>query len=265
MKLFTTVPHSFIDDFFKFYTIKNEKTDFTVDLDKLAQWLDCQKTSLFRTLKESYKQDIDYNVRSCPTKKGNSSYGGNRNLCINLTLDCMKRMCMRSKTPKAEQVRSYFIEIEEFQMKYNDQIVDGLMRDIQNDAIAERARNRNDGPGWVYIFRASKKLNVFKLGETIDLIKRLRSYNTGRIKDIEFISKYKTSYRKEVERCVKRLVKERRYKSRRELYQVDLVIIQKLIMGCSQLSLKLQETSPEKEKLDGDYFMIFQADVAPVK
>jgi phage anti-repressor protein len=41
-----------------------------------------------------------------------------------LTPDCMKRLCMVSKTKKAEEVRSYFIELEKHINQYKDVIIE---------------------------------------------------------------------------------------------------------------------------------------------
>lgn len=260
VKLFTTVPHKFIDDFYQFYK-DDTYNEYIVDSNKLAEWLDIPKSELLRTLRRSYQKNVDYTVKAAPKRQAGEKYGGNRHLEVMLTLDCMKRICMRSQSTMAETVRSYFIEIEEFQMKYNDQIVDGLMRDIQDLALQETARDNNDGPGVIYIIRASKEhSSLYKIGQTKDLYKRLSTYNTGRADDVEVLSIYKTPYRKEVEKCVKRLMKEKEYKSRREIYHVDWSIIQKVIMGCSQFSMKLHKTS-RKNKLDGEYYMIFTSDL----
>lgn len=260
VKLFTTVPHKFVDDFYSFYQ-DDTYNEYIVDIDKLSEWLDVPKSDLMKTVRRSYQKDVDYVVKSAPKKEKNQKYGGNRHLQVMITLDCMKRICMRSQSAMAETVRSYFIEIEEFQRKYNDQIVNGLMRDIQDMAMKENARDNNDGPGVIYIIRASKgNSSLYKIGQTKDLYKRLSTYNTGRAEDVEVLSIYKTPYRKEVEKCLKRLMKEKQYKSRREIYHVDWSIIQKLIMGCSQFSMKLHKTS-RKNTLDGEYYMIFTSDL----
>lgn len=260
VKLFTAVPHKFIDDFYQFY-LDDTYDEYIVDLDKLAEWLDVPKYELLKTLRRSYQKDIDFVVKSAPRKAKDQRYGGNRHVQVMITLDCMKRLCMRSRSAMAETVRSYFIEIEEFQMKYNDQIVDGLMKDIQDMARQDQARFTNDGPGVIYIIRASKEnSSLYKIGHTKDLYHRLSTYNTGRVDDVELLSIYKTPYRKEVEKCVKRLMKEKQYKSRREIYHVDWSIIQKLIMGCSQFSMKLHKTS-RKNSLDGEYYLIFTSDL----
>jgi len=261
IKLFTSVPHEFVDDFFSMYDRDDIMNDgYSIDLEQLSKWLNTKKYCLMQTLKESYKKDIDYVVR-----KSNKPNSSNRHQLVLLTSDTMKRLCMRSKSEKAETVRTYFIEIEEFLSHYNEEIVDGLMRNINEDARRNIAEKRKDGPGSVYILRASKEMkDVNKIGQTgMDMAKRLRSYNTGRAEDVEVLQVFKVQYRKEVEMCVKKLMKEKRYKKRREVYHVDYAIISKLITGCAQMSMKLHYTA-RKSSMDGEYYIIFTSEAEKI-
>lgn len=258
LKIFTTVPKGFIDDFFGITKLDEDvNTDFYIDLTMLAKWLDVREKKLRDTLRSSYQERTDY-IKMKDMSPAKGKYGYNSRKKYMITSDAMKRLCMRSASKKAETVRSYFIELEEFIIHYNDQIVDGLMRDIQDLAMKERRNKKEDGPGSVYILRAAA--NVNKIGETMtELMKRLSTYNTGRIKDVELLYSYRTTHRREVEKCVKTLMKEKRYRKRRELYEVDWEIISKLIKGCARLSLKLDQKN--KSKLDGKYYIIFSSDL----
>ena len=185
-----------------------------------------------------------------------------------ITPDCMKRLCMRSRTLKAETVRTYFIKIEEFIATYKTEIVDGLMRNIHEDARRNRAEKRKDGPGIVYVIRAAddprdflNNVELNKIGQTsMSMDDRLRVYNTGRAKDAEMLTVYKVPFRKEVEMCVKKLMYKKRYIKRREIYEVDNEIITKLIERCNEMSMKLHYVT-RKSKLTGPYYIIFTSDV----
>jgi phage anti-repressor protein len=266
IKLFTNVPEGFAEDFFSLYDKKHVgKDDYIIDVEKLAKWLEVTKKNLLRTLRLSYTTNIDYIEIKAP-KPNQTSKGGNNYKKVMLTPDCMKRICMRSTSNKAETVRTYFIEIENFLIHYNDQIVEGIMRDIQDLARKNIAEKRNDGPGVIYILRADKaSSNLNKIGQTgMELIQRLRTYNTGRAQDVEVLSVYRTEYRMEVERCIKKLMKEKQFKKRREIYHVNWEIIQKLIAGCAQLSMKLHGVS-RNSVMDGEYYIIFKSDIPNAK
>lgn len=262
IKLFTNVPKKFVDDFLALYD-PTYPADFVIDLDILANWLDVKKGFLLRTLRTSYKLNQDYITRKEPIV---SKFGGNNYIKVMLTADCMKRLCLRSKSVKAETVRTYFIEIENFLFHYNDAIVDGLMKNIQEMQMKNISKKKPDGPGVVYVIKVNKK--VKKFGHTEDMEKRLAAYNTGRINGVKLLHIYSTDYRKEVERCVKKLMEKKRYVKRKELYEVDEEIIEKLIEGCSGLSMKLHYTGSKAELqrdslMNGKYYVIFSSDIPP--
>ena len=262
IKMFTNVPRAFVDDFLSLYDPENPN-EFIIDLDKLAKWLSVRKYALLTTLRESYRKNVDF-IEITPKEKvadpgTKKPRGGNLHITVMTTPDCMKRLCMRSKSKRAETVRYYFIEVERFVFTYNEQIVDGLMQKIKALADKNIARGKPDGEGMVYIIRAAA--NLYKLGHTKDLLKRLAVYNTGRKDDVTVVAVYETEYRKEVERCVKELVKEKQYKKRREIYEVDHEIIQKVITGCMKLSMKLHHKSRRDNPADGQYYMIFTSDI----
>ena len=159
---------------------------------------------------------------------------------------------MRSSSKKADEVRTYFIELDNFVTQYTKRIIEGLVKNLN---IVEK-KQRSDGSGWIYIFRV--KGNIMKLGQTQDLIKRLQAYNTGRLDDIELLATYETEYRKKAEDCVKTFVKAKRYRKRRELYEVDEDIIQRVMGMCTKIGdTKLSNNEQWKAKENGLYYMIF--------
>jgi hypothetical protein len=56
----TTVPKDFIDELFEFYDEHTLQTDFVINLDHVAKWLNTTKFTLIKTLRSSYKVNIDY-------------------------------------------------------------------------------------------------------------------------------------------------------------------------------------------------------------
>lgn len=114
----TSVPHDFIDVFFASYDDAEQPNHPYLDLDVLAQFMGVNKKTLFKTLRESYEIDKDYSVQKKP-KRTSNKYGGNNHKEVLVTMDCMKRLCMKSRTSKADVVRERFIEIENFMLKTN--------------------------------------------------------------------------------------------------------------------------------------------------
>jgi superfamily II DNA or RNA helicase len=103
-----TMNNKFIDDFFSLYDVKSSNDDFVIDLEKLANLLKSQKKILKTTLLTSYQLDVDYKLKTLkPEGKGRPIEE------VMITPNCFKRLCMMSRTKKAEEVRNYFIALED--------------------------------------------------------------------------------------------------------------------------------------------------------
>jgi phage anti-repressor protein len=121
LKKYSTISSSFIDDFYSLYSYDTNNDDFVINIEMLAKWLKAEKKHLKETLTNSYIKNVDYKV-----SKKDINTGGRKSELILLTPDCMKRLCMASRTKKSEEVRTYFIEIEKHIDKYKTYIIEGL-------------------------------------------------------------------------------------------------------------------------------------------
>lgn len=109
--------------------------DLVINLDMVAKWLAIKKSVLIKTLKHSYKESVDYKIKK--TANPNKILPRNNNYkLVMITPDCFKRLCMQSRSKKAEEMRSYFIDIETILFKYRNDIIHGLqqrIRDLENN------------------------------------------------------------------------------------------------------------------------------------
>jgi hypothetical protein len=62
VKVFTRVPPQFVDDFYDILSAEALDNNFVIDLENACKWLDTRKDRLVKTLKESYKNDVDYKI-----------------------------------------------------------------------------------------------------------------------------------------------------------------------------------------------------------
>jgi len=98
-----------------------------IDLDIVSKWLDTRKRKLKETLVKSYNKNIDYVVRKEKTGKISKI---NKEIIL-LTPDCFKRMCLLSRTKKAEEVRTYYLELEKLLNNYKNYIINGLQKTVE--------------------------------------------------------------------------------------------------------------------------------------
>ena len=235
LKKYSSISNKFINDFFSLYTIETNDTDIIINFDNLVIWLDIRKDSLKRTLLDSYIINIDYQITKIKSTKA-----GKPKEEILITSDCCKRLCMMSKTDKAEEVRTYFIEIEKLMNKYKNYIIEGLNKRIQ---ILENNQKPIIKPsnGVIYILKTNYDIiDLYKIGKTKKFKERIRTHNSSHIDNVDIVHIYETDYIDEVEKCLKNILSTKQYKKRKEFYEIDLNTLKELIKNCDKLSLKVR-------------------------
>lgn len=73
---------------------------------------------------------------------------------------------------------------------------------------------------------------MYKLGNTDNMKKRLRTYNTGNANNIEPLFVIKVDNVKMVEGCIKNIASEYQYRKNKEVYNMDFIFLQKLCIKC---------------------------------
>lgn len=254
LKKFSPVGEKFIDDFFSLYSVNSNPRDFVIELDKVAKWLQAHKASLKRSLVYSYTKDIDYQI----TKSNNKAHGKGRLESILLTTDCFKTLCMVSKTPKAAEVRAYFVAVESTLFKYQTEIKSAMSKRI--GVLERNQKSVKDDPstqGVIYVIKAAEdKDSVYKIGRTVNLKDRLRSHGSALADSLDVVYVYKTSCIEKVESCIKLMIKEKQYRKYKEVYQLDLDTLKKVIHGCDDACLQTIYHRPKKSKMTGGFYAI---------
>jgi phage anti-repressor protein len=237
LKKYSLLSNEFIDDFYDIYDFnETDNNDFIINLEIIAKWLGTIKGKLKETLVNSYTQNIDWIIKK--EKEGKISKF-NKEIIL-LTPDCFKRLCLLSKTKKAEEIRTYYLELEKLINNYKNYIIEGLQNTI--DILENNQKeipNLDKIKGTVYILQSPKDIDgLYRFGQSDDFKKRLQNYNSSNSDKmiVKFI--YETKYAIRIERCVLAQIKELRYKKRKDFYQIDLKLLKTLIKDCSELTLK---------------------------
>lgn len=228
---YSSIKQNFIEDFFEI--IREDYFDiadqFLIDANKLQKWLNITSRQDFHdTIKRSYKKDEDYII----TKPNNKGIGKNNQKIYMLTPDCAKMILQSTKSKKGIEVRKYFIEIEKMLYKYKDIIIDKL-----NNQIIQLKENQkpkiNQKKEKIYVFQSlNTDLTLYKIGKTKDIKNRLKTYNSPLANDLKIVYEYETTNIDLVEKCIKVLMKHAQYRKYKEIYEVNLEIIEKFIKQC---------------------------------
>jgi hypothetical protein len=82
-----------------------------------------------------------------------------------------------------------------------------------------------------YIIMVSAAMSLYKIGQTIGMRHRASTYMADKADnfDLKIVYMYETSNITAVEGCLKALIKSKQYRKRKEVYQIDIDILKKLI------------------------------------
>jgi len=250
LKKYSSISNTFLEDFFNLYNRNTSDNDFVIDLKNVAKWLKVNLKVLRETLKKSYTKNIDYIDNSNKIQKKGS--GGHTLKITLLTPNCFKKICQLTKSKKGNEVREYFIKVEETLFKYKNYIIEGLEEKIKK---LEQNQKPKVYPkrGVIYVFETpnSPQNSLYKIGKTKDLKQRLKSHQSPLSHDINILYYFETEDIDSVEKCAKTFMKKYQYRKYKEVYQVNIDIIKEVISSCG----KIPENIKLKENKDNKYFM----------
>lgn len=175
-----------------------------------------------------------------------------------ITSDCCKRLCMLSKTKKADEVRTYFIEIEKLMNKYKNYIIEALNKQVGVLENNQKPIPNNKG-GIIYVLKTVKDIvDLYKLGKTKKFKEIIKTHNSSHIDNVDIVHIYETDYIDEVEKCLKNVLSTKQYRKRKEFYQIDLDLLKELIKTCDKMSLKVRKNNKNIQQ-DGGYFIMLES------
>jgi phage anti-repressor protein len=252
LKKYSSINNKFIDDFFGLYNVKTSNDDFVIDLEKLANWLKSQKKVLKTTLITSYQLNIDYKVKTLkPEGKGRPIEE------IMITPNCFKRLCMMSRTVKAEEVRSYFIALEDHINKYKGYIIEGLNKKVAKYESELKPTEIQNKSGSIYVLKTTESIeDVYKLGKAKNFKQRLQTHQISHPEKLDIAYVYETDMIDQVESCLKNLLKSKAYRKRKEFYEIDIDILKILIKTCECMTLSIRRKTKDIKNEECKYILM---------
>jgi phage anti-repressor protein len=244
LKKYSTIPNSFIDDFFTFYSYNTTDDDIIINYELVAKWLDVRNNDLKKTIVRSYIENVDYKITI--DRKSVGSKGGRPKEQILLSTSCFRRICMNSNTERGKEVRKYYEKIEKLLHKYKDHIIESLQKRI--DILEHNQKPKiEQKKGVIYFLKSQLEAdNIFKLGKSKKFKKRLISHNSSHSDDVEVALIFETDNIDEVEGCMKAILKKKQYRKRKEIYQVDLDVLKNIMESCSEIMERLDVKQKKK-------------------
>jgi phage anti-repressor protein len=224
-KIISIQDEKFDEKFVKEFLFSLESEEkFCIPAEKLLEW---KVFTFMRDVKRKLK-NIKCKDGEEFTRKFVKSTGGRPAEKIMLTVDCFKHLCMVSKNPAGDKVRTYYLVLEKLFKKYTEEEfkrqledknnqIDKLETDLTDEqkevikvkkslmGIQSKFCHRYKFPvmGCVYILKDPDcKYGKYKIGLTTDINNRLKSDRTM-IPDIQVCSIFYTRYYELFEKIIK--------------------------------------------------------------
>jgi hypothetical protein len=190
--------------------------------------------------------------------------GGNNTKVILLTYTCAKLLCMISKTPKADVIRKFYIDLEKLIITYKDSIVEDLNNQLGINISNKQIIDKNKNNGLIYILKIdeTKDINyqdnmIVKIGSTHDIEARMKQYNVGRVNELPIIFVYLSDNINELETCINQNLKSYQVKYNTETFNIDVPFIKDTIKYCTKKNaLLLKQNRQLFNKKDNKKFLI---------
>jgi phage anti-repressor protein len=264
LKRHSLINNKFIDDFYSFYDENKNEFDYTINLEKLAYWLEIQKSHLMRLLESNFIEGDDYIILD-KTKNGKGmGIGKNNKKTVMLRYICAKELCMISKCEKATVIRKFYIDIEKLIITYKDSIVRDLNNQLGINAVNNQLIEKHKNRGLIYVLKIDDSKEVdyegmmqVKIGKTHDLEKRMKQYNVGRVSELPIVFVYLTNQIDELENCINQNLKTYQIKNKTETFEIDISFIKDTIKYCTlKNALLIKQNKKLFNKKDNKKFLI---------
>lgn len=214
---FTAVPHKFIDEYYKIYEMCENET-FGIPVETVIKYLGVSNQLIFE---ERIRKTLQLNTEYVIIREMKKLTKGKKDAHYMLSFDGFEKLCLKSTTQKGIEYVDYHVMLRKFIDYYKEHFADKIIELTQTSKF-------------MYILDVNKSKDIFKIGRTGNIRKRLQAYATGKEKhpDIEFILIVEDD--KQVEKCSKIFAKANKYKGNKELYKANLNKLKKLLVKCSE-------------------------------
>lgn len=247
---------SVINIYNKILYFKDEEINFILDIDNIIwfKFSNIAQILEYKDRNDVLKKHVDKKYRKhIKNIKTNQEIIKQKPDTVYITESGLYKLLIRSRMKNAEKFQTWLIEqalpkLRQYG-KYEVDIKTKTKIKILNHKISlltksntklKQNMTKNKYPKGMH-FYVLKDEDMYKIGYTKDLTKRLATYNTGNANKASYTYYKKTDCAKEIEECMKALLNEYIYKSDKEFYNCSLKKILTEVRKC----FKLEKTCKE--------------------
>ncbi len=137
-----------------------------------------------------------------------------------LNYKCFEKIALKSNSDESHRIHQYFIELREFIFN-NSKLIEQSLNTHEILINTTSIKKYNDNYSVLYFFAVDKKYeNIFKVGSTYNIINRIKSYNVGRINDIDIKYAVVVYNGKIIEQCIGKLLYRSKHIDNKEIYNI---------------------------------------------
>ena len=213
---------------------------FVIDLRKHWKWIGFSRFDHAKTLLvKEFITGKDYKTASAAAEAVQN--GGQNRQDIFLTVNCFKKLCLKARTKKADQIHDYYIKLEEvMHQTLEDESEELKIKLLEKDTLIKRLTSKDK---FLYIGQSPIMRSLTKVGITEDLPRRLREHRTSN-PSFNYVFTLKTDNAKIIEDHVKLLLK--KWKSRSpEWFKLEYDQVKKVV----DYAISVCDVSGDFEKL----------------
>lgn len=247
---------SVINIYNKILYFKDEEINFILDIDNIIwfKFSNIAQILEYKDRNDVLKKHVDKKYRKhIKNIKTNQEIIKQKPDTVYITESGLYKLLIRSRMKNAEKFQTWLIEqalpkLRQYG-KYEVDIktktkIKNLNHKIslltKSNTKLKQNMTKNKYPKGMH-FYVLKDEDMYKIGYTKDLTKRLATYNTGNANKASYTYYKKTDCAKEIEECMKALLNEYIYKSDKEFYNCSLKKILTEVRKC----FKLEKTCKE--------------------
>ena len=241
------IPEEFITKYYIF--TKN----IFISLTDCIGWLNIQRDGIMKTLKTTYKKNIDYfeitfdeeititkiHKKMLDKKNYNKKY-------FKLTIDCFKKIAISSNSEVGKLTKQYYIEMERIVKDFSNQELQRLQnentklkRNLNPITISEKKG--------LYIWHENHILK-YRIGSGEILRRRIKQHNSSHADNIIVDYCLETICYKDLESIVLKVLDNNRYRENKDFFDCDIKIIKKAIIKINKILLEFR-INCDKDKI----------------
>ena len=217
--------------------------DNFISLVDCIYWLKISRDAIFKTLKRTYKVNIDYveitkeeELDMTKLNKKQFDIQSNQRIYYKLTTECFKKIAMGSNSKIGRMTQNYYIEMERIVKDFSNQELQRLQ--TENEKL-----KRNLNPITVsekeglYVWHENQILK-YRIGSGEILKRRIKQHNSSHADNIIVDYCLETICYKDLETLVLKILDTRRYRENKDFFDCDIKIIKRAIIDMNKLLIK---------------------------